>query len=435
MKNIKFKYQKYPEYKDSGVEWLGDIPKGWELKRLKYLGKMYAGLSDKKGADFSKVFQKDKKPFIPFTNIFKNTIIDESDFQYVKIKSNEKQNIVKKEDILFLMSSETIEDIGKTSLYNGEQKVYLNSFCKGFRIKENLIDAYFINWLLQTKAYRIYFSIVGRGFTRINIKQEYVNNLLAILPPLPEQTAIANFLDDKTAKIDRAVAQKEKLIALLKERKQIIIQNAVTKGLNPNVKLKESGVEWIGEIPEHWEVKRLKYELKSSSEKVFSKSTDLTYIGMENIESKTGIWLKQKTETEGLANKFQIGDILFGKLRPYLSKVYLAEFDGICSTEFIVYRCSNPEYFKFLLISYSFIDFINSSTYGAKMPRANSEWIGNQFIPIPFITEQKQIVEHIETQSAKIDQAISLQQKQIEKLKEYKTVLIDSAVTGKIKVS
>ena len=191
------KLEKYPKYKDSGVEWIGEIPEEWELRKLKFLGRIYAGLTDKKGNDFSKIKEKDFKPFIPFTNIFNNVLINENEFQYVSIRENEDQNIVQKGDILFLMSSETLEDIGKTALYAGKTEVFLNSFCKGFNVEQDQIDSNYLNWLLQSNGYRTYFSIVGRGFTRVNIKQDYIKSLFSLLPPKQEQIKIANYLDQK----------------------------------------------------------------------------------------------------------------------------------------------------------------------------------------------------------------------------------------------
>jgi type I restriction enzyme S subunit len=157
--------EKYPKYKDSGVEWLGKVPEHWKIKKLKFLGKMFAGLSDKKGDDFSKEFDENKKPFIPFTNVYRNLYIDKSEIQYVFIKQNEKQNQVIKNDILFLMSSETLDDIGITSLNKDSNGYYLNSFCKGFRLfNEQIIEPKYLNFLLHSTPYRDYFAIMGRGF-------------------------------------------------------------------------------------------------------------------------------------------------------------------------------------------------------------------------------------------------------------------------------
>ena len=196
------KFKRYDSYKNSGVEWLGEIPNHWEILKLKFIGKIFAGLSDKKGDDFSKEFANDKKPFIPFTNVCNNLKIDKNQMQYVKISPYEMQNKVREKDIIFLMSSETLDDIGKCSIYLEKEQLYLNSFCKGFRPNLFRVNAEFLNYLLQSKTYRNYFNLAGRGFTRINIKQEYIANLLAVLPPKDEQEKIASYLDEKIAKID-----------------------------------------------------------------------------------------------------------------------------------------------------------------------------------------------------------------------------------------
>ena len=140
---------------------------------------------------------------------------------------------------------------------------------------------------------------------------------------------------------------------------------------------------------------------------------------------------------EGIANSFYKDEILFGKLRPYLAKSYLADFDGICSTEFLVYRSTkvlNNRFALNIFLSYGFIDAVNASTYGSKMPRANAEFISNMFLAIPPLSEQKQIIDYLDKQTAKIDQAIALKTAHIEKLKEYKSVLINDVVTGKVRV-
>ena len=158
---------------------------------------------------------------------------------------------------------------------------------------------------------------------------------------------------------------------------------------------------------------------------------------MENIISKTGEINNESAEVEGLANHFKPNHILFGKLRPYLAKVYLADFEGICSTEFLVFEVLEPNNAKFLqilLLSNGFIQNIDSSTYGSKMPRANPDFINNQFIAIPPLDEQLQIINAIENKNQPIKQAIEKYQTQIDRLKEYKNILINQAVTGKLKI-
>lgn len=213
--------------KDSGVEWLGQIPTHWEVKKLKYFGNIYAGIANKSGSDFSKEIISKFKQFIPFTNICNNFVINNSDMQYVNIKDNENQNIVMNGDLLFLMSSETLDDIGKSAVYLSDEKVYLNSFCKGFRLKVKK-NAKYVNYLLNSNSYRAYFSLCGRGFTRINIKQEYINDVPIIDIPTSEQQNIVKFLDKKTAQIDDAISLKHSEIEKLKEYKATLIDSAVT---------------------------------------------------------------------------------------------------------------------------------------------------------------------------------------------------------------
>jgi restriction endonuclease S subunit len=292
----------------------------------------------------------------------------------------------------------------------------------------------FLYYVSKTVPFKFYSTATAIP----SMTQKDLNNNKILLPPKQEQTAIANFLDRKTTQIDKAIAQKEQLIELLKERRQILIHEAVTQGLDKSVEMKDSGVEWVGEVPKHWEVKKLKYACNLVSEKLLSKDTSLKYIGMENIISWTGQYILSNSETEGLSNHFKKGDILFGKLRPYLAKVYLTKNEGICSTEFLVYRTKENiinTYVHKLMLSYDFINIINASTYGSKMPRANSEFIGNQLITIPPIKEQIEIANYIDNQSQKIKTAISLKQQEIASLKEYKTVLIDAAVTGKVMIN
>lgn len=200
---------------------------------------------------------------------------------------------------------------------------------------------------------------------------------------------------------------------------------------------KDSGIDWIRQIPAHWEVKRLKNVISQLIIKEQSINSSLMYIGMENIESWTGKYILTESTVEGLANRFYKGNILFGKLRPYLAKVFLAENEGICSTEFMVFdaRENNENYIQKLLISSDFISIVNASTYGSKMPRASVEFINNTFLPLPPLAEQTAIAEYLDNVNEKIDRAIALKREEIEKLKEYKQTLINSAVTGKIKIA
>ena len=259
---------------------------------------------------------------------------------------------------------------------------------------------------------------------------------LPLLSSQNEARQIVHFLDYETAKIDHLIEKQQQLIELLKERRQAVISHAVTKGLNPNVPMKDSGVEWLGEVPEHWSVKKLKYIVDLVGEKV--ESSNKQYVGMENISSKSGVFLQTEgILPEGISNTFNKGDILFGKLRPYLAKCWLADFSGICSSEFLVLRSKNklsPIFLNLFLLTDQFIDQVNSSTYGSKMPRANWEFIGDLPIPVPDEQSSIDIANFLERQTQKYDSLIIKVSQQIALMQERRTALISAAVTGKIDV-
>ena len=222
--------------KDSGIEWIGQVPEHWQPVRLKDIGFLYSGLSGKSGDDFNQEDNLNNRGFIPFTNIANNIYLDKNQLGTVIVFDNEKQNQVRKNDLFFLMSSEGYADIGKTAVLADEIKeTYLNSFCKGFRISNKNNDSYFINYLLLSPNYRHSMIVEGKGFTRINLKMEKVNDYFIYTPPSKaEQTAIATYLDDKTQKIDPIISNIKKQIEVLKELRKTLINDVVTGKIRVN---------------------------------------------------------------------------------------------------------------------------------------------------------------------------------------------------------
>ncbi len=215
-------------YKKTGISWLPEMPSHWEVRRLKYLGFSFGGLSGKTLDDFSNE-KKLNKYYIPFTNIAHNTFIDAHQLAKVFISENEKQHHLIKGDLLFLMSSETAEDIGKSALLNNDLgEVYLNSFCRGVRVTDSGLSPNYLVYLLNSKTYKDKLAIEGKGFTRINLKKGNLMKLHILLPPLAEQRAIARYLDGKTSKIDSLIAYTETKIRLMKAYKGALILGAVS---------------------------------------------------------------------------------------------------------------------------------------------------------------------------------------------------------------
>jgi type I restriction enzyme S subunit len=194
---------------------------------------------------------------------------------------------------------------------------------------------------------------------------------------------------------------------------------------------KDSGVEWLGEVPEHWEIRKLKFSATLISNKINAKDSELQFIGLENIESFTGKLIFSDTESEGIALYYKDNDILFCKLRPYLAKVYLANQEGLCTSELLVLRGTEiiPPFLKYYLLSQEFINIVDSSTYGSKMPRANWEFIGNLSCLIPHEKEQHQIATFLDNKTAHLDKLIEKKQQMIGLLNEKRIALITQAVT------
>lgn len=203
--------------------------------------------------------------------------------------------------------------------------------------------------------------------------------------------------------------------------------------MNRYERYKDSGIPWLGEVPEHWEIKPLKFSINNISHKVESQLSNLRYFGLENIESFTGrLLLDIELESEGIANEFQENDVLFGKLRPYLAKVHLSRLNGLVSTEALVFRASNavvPKFLFYFCVSSDFIDAVNGTTFGSKMPRASWDDIGNFRMLIPSLKEQTAIAHYLDTKLGEIDALIDKQQTLLEKLAEQRTAVITHAVT------
>ena len=217
------------EMKDSGVEWIGEIPSHWKGYRLRNLGGLYGGLTGKSGDDFKQDDHPMNRPYIPYTNIFRNTYISKEHVDYVVLEEGEKQNRVQQYDLFFLMSSENYDDLGKPCvLVDHVEELYLNSFCKGFRVRRNIVNPLFLNYQLLGDTHRKLVSIEGKGFTRINLRQDRLIDTPMIIPPLHEQEQIVEYLDNQTSVIDSTITTEEKRIELLKEYRQSLISEVVT---------------------------------------------------------------------------------------------------------------------------------------------------------------------------------------------------------------
>ncbi|EKO7624642.1 restriction endonuclease subunit S [Campylobacter upsaliensis] len=432
-------------YKPSGIKWLGEIPQGWEIKKLKYIGEIFGGVTGKTIKDFSKEYKLNFKPYITFTNVCNNAVINPDLMEYVFIDSKEKQNKVLKNDILFLQSSETFEDVGKSAIYLNDDEVYLNTFCKGFRIEREAYPMY-LNYLLSSLSYKRYFMSVCSGFTRINLRQEHFLDIPLILPPLQEQKEIAEFLDKKCEKIQNYINKKQKLITLLQEKKQALINEAVCGRVACHTERSEvsttaykpSGIEYLGLIPHHWEVKKLKHICKINPQANETLPNNFVYIDLESVIK--GQLLKEqvinKEQAPSRAQRIlQKQDILFQLVRPYQRNNYIFNKNGdyVASTGYAQIRtkeCVNFVYYA--LLENSFVERVILKSTGSNYPAITSNDFADLKIPLPPLQEQKQIANFLDEKCEKINSVIEKTKKQIELVKEYKNTLINEAVCGRI---
>jgi len=316
------------------------------------------------------------------------------------------------------------------SAYNG---LVSPAYCV-YKLQGNNNPKY-MHYLYKTPMYLAEFARHSTGVipSRWRMYTNDFGQILTLIPPQMEQDAIVAYLDAATAKIDEAIAQQQRMIDLLNERKQIVINNAVTRGVSSCITYRESGYDWIGVIPSHWEIRKLKYYVTPSREKAYKA---LPYIGLENIESHTGKFILTDSEYDInqslLCNK---NDVIFGKLRPYLAKAYLCDRNYCCSNEFVVMRDTPvPKFLQYVLLSTYFVNKVDASTYGAKMPRADIDYILNLPIAIPPVNEQGEIVRSLNEQFSIIDKMIAPKAKLLSLLQERKQIIINDVVTGKVKV-
>jgi type I restriction enzyme S subunit len=429
----KQKKGKYATYQNSNTEWLGKIPKHWEVKKLKYIFQ-----EKKRGSNidlncgsisFGRVVLKDDEK-IPYQTKKSYQVVLKGDFLINPLNLNY--------DLVSLRIALSELDVVVSSGY-----IVINSSI-------NINKDYF-KWLLHRFDVS-YMKLLGSG-VRQTLNYADIGNCNLILPPISEQTAIAKFLNLKTTSIDQAIDIKQKQINLLKERKQILIQKAITRGVSSKVKLKDSGFEWVKKIPQHWQVKRLRYiancfpsnvdkHSKENEKKVrLCNYTDV----YKNDFIADDMELMEATATNEQIKKFTLvkGDIVITKDSETASDIAVPAYvkedltNVVCGYHLAIirpYSMVNGKYlFRALQCKVFNIQFELCSNGITRVGLGNSDLKKGLFF-LPPMNEQIEIAQYIDNVSQKIITAVSSKEKEIEKLKEYKAILIHSAVTGKIKV-
>lgn len=414
--------QRYSEYKDSGVKWLGEIPSHWEVKRLaRFFTERRIKVSDKEYEPLS---------------VTKQGIFPQLD-NVAKTNDGDNRKLVKEGD--FVINSRS-DRKGSSGVAGRDGSVSLINIVLEPR---KTIIAKYSNYLLKSYKFIEEYYRNGRGIVADlwTTRFDEMKMIKLAIPTLEEQEAIAAYLDETTSKIDVAIAQQQRMIELLNERKQIIINNAVTKGLDPNVKMKDSGVEWIGEIPEHWEVRRFKTVARIKSNLVHPKDyLHYPQVSPDCIEKDSGILLNFCTvQDSGIISDnhlFYEGQIVYSKIRPTLNKVIIAPFNGLCSADmYPIETTIERVLLQYIMLSGFFSEQVQMVVNErVKMPKINKEELGNIIIVLPPPKEQKEIAEHLTYRVEQIYKSIQHYRNLIFLLQERRQIIINDIVLGKAKV-
>lgn len=354
-----------------------------------------------------------------------------------------KKYLLRKGDVLITKDSEDWKDIGVPALVEETKDFFVCGYHLGIiRPYESVVPGYLF-YFIKSEYGSHQLKVGSNGITRYGLNQDVVKNAFINLPPLPTQTRIAQFLDEKTALIDKAIAQKQRLIELLEERRQILIHQAVTRGLDPNVELRNSGVDWIGMVPKHWEVKRAKNLFKEVNDR--SENGSETLISVSHL---TGVSPRsEKNVTMFMAEDYagskciQPGDLVINTMWAWMGALGVSRDEGIVSPAYGVYRTLQSKtmdggYIDFLFRDQNYIERYNQISTGLHSSRLRLYpplFFGLDVLLPPF-EEQQTITRFCNDILNKSRESRALFERQIDKLKEYKSTLINAAVTGQIEV-
>jgi type I restriction enzyme S subunit len=446
---------KYESYKDSGIEALGNIPTHWNTNRFKNVFKLGKGLTITKEnlqdegipcVNYGEIHSKYGFEVDPDKNDLKCVSVD-----YLKSSTS---SLLKQGDFVFADTSEDIEGSGNFTYLNSRKDVFAGYHTIIARPKDEM-SARFLAYAIDSMSYRNQIRKKVKGVKVYSITQAILKSTNIWLPPEEERIGITKFLDQKTTKINQVIAIKQKQIELLKERKQVMSQQAVTRGLNPNGLMKDSGVDWIGEIPEKWRVESFKNVLVERNKK--NDPIESRERLSLSIDKGITLYSEKTTNLDRFKDDFSQyklthrGDLVFNSMNMIVGAVGVSNYFGCVSPVYYTFytQLENPKITKYY--EYFFKNKIVQSQlyclgkgimaidrgdgkFNTVRLKVSRDDLRSMKVPYPTVSEITEIVDFIELESSKISKAIRLQEQQIEKIKEYKATLINSAVTGKIKV-
>jgi len=433
--------KKYPSYKPSGIDWLGDIPEGWVVLPIKRI--VSTPVTD--GPHETPELFDEGIPFISAEAIRSNKIdfnkkrgfISESEHRRFCLKYHPRRD-----DIYMIKSGATT---GNLAIVETDEEFSIWSPLAVIRVHIEKANARYVLLAMGSSNFQTSVQLFWSFGTQQNIGMNVIQNLVLPIPPLPEQQQIASFLDKKTAQIDTLIEKKQKMMELLKEKRAAIINHAVTKGLNPNVKLKPSGIDWLGDIPEGWTRIKIKYlsivkrgasPRPIDDPKYFDDNGEYSWVRIADVTA-SGRYLestKQQLSELGssLSVKMAPGELFLSIAgtvgKPIITNIKCCIHDGFVyfpllkiNPEYLYYIFSGGEAYKGL------------GKWGTQL-NLNTETVGDIHIALPPMNELQNIIAFLDKKTAQIDKFVEMTNKQIELLKEYRTTLISEVVTGKVDV-
>lgn len=425
------KYQKYPEYKESGIEWLGEVPKHWEIKPIKSL------------------FSRTKR-----TGYKNETLLSVYREYGVIVKSSRDDNRNKESDDLSPYQLVNIGDlvINKMKAWQGSLAIseHRGIVSPAYYIYEplnsnNLLNNNFVHNQIRSKYFIQSYKNFSKGIRvgQWDLESELFTRLNLFLPPFDEQRKISEFIQREITKINNLISKQEQLIKLLEEQRKSIISHAVTKGLNPDAPMKDSGVEWLGEIPEHWEIKPIKSLYSRVKRTGFENETLLSVYREYGVIVKSSRDDNHNKESDDLSpyQLVNVGDLVINKMKAWQGSLAISEHRGIVSPAYYIYEPFeshelNNKFIHNQIRSQYFIQSYKNYSKGIRVGQwdLESDLFVRINLYIPPADEQNEIVNYIQSETNKINNLIDKQKLLIEKLKEYRTSIISHAVTGKIDV-
>ena len=441
-------FPQYPEYKDSGVEWLGEVPGHWGVDRLK------ASIVTSKNGIWGEEPKgdEDDTPCVRVADFDRQKLrveLTEPTIRNVTSREREGRTLNKGDLLLEKSGGGENQPVGCVVLYDDERPAVCSNFVARVQLKPGMVSSYWRYVHAAAYAVRLTTGSINQTSGIQNLDQDRYYNERAAFPPPEEQTAIATFLDRETAKIDALVAEQQKLITLLQEKRQAVISHAVTKGLNPNVPMKDSGVEWLGEVPGHWAVRRIKDVCRLESGHTPAKTVpaywvdcdipwvslnDSKYLAANDYITDTAVQINQLGIENSSARLLPAGSVVFTR-DATIGLAAITTREMAVSQHLIAWCPTGVVEPLFLLRVFNAMkDHLDSYTFGATIKTIGMSDVKSLVTPVPPLVEQVAIGAYLGDKLAALTQLIQEAARSVELLQERRTALISSAVTGQIDV-